>query len=51
MTGQTKFWNRILFQLVTGGFYKSNRYIGTIKVPIGTDDCNVETYSDNLERY
>ena len=40
---KNNFWNRVLFWLVTGGFCRS-LFIRTIKMQVGTNKWDVETY-------
>ena len=47
--GHNNFRKRILFQLVTEGFC-SLVSIGRIKVPIGTNKCDGETFKNKLEQ-
>jgi hypothetical protein len=38
------------FKLITGGFYRSNMYIALkVKLQIGTNDLDIETYTKKLE--
>ena len=47
VNGQKKFWTIITFNLATCS--NQIKYIGTIKIPIGTNTWNVETYRNKLE--
>ena len=49
MKCQNKFWNRILFQLFTGNFYRLN-ILEKLKCQFETNNWNIETYKKKLEK-